>query len=141
MADEDFATHRCHYFACNKHRELSIGIHVGCGYGFSTGWQNALRESLFPHKVQIYLGRISCPLLDRVELQIEVLPVKFCEITSERTDEASAQILERVIIARRRQGELSGIVRKRRLVVGPQWLTPSCILIRSQIIYSSLDSI
>ena len=56
-----------------------------------------------PREIQNYLGRISGPLLDRIDLHVEVPPVKFREITSERTGEASAQIRERVIAARRRQ--------------------------------------
>jgi magnesium chelatase family protein len=58
-----------------------------------------------PREIQNYLGRISGPLLDRIDLHIEVPPVKFREITSERTGEASAQIRERVVAARRRQYE------------------------------------
>jgi magnesium chelatase family protein len=56
-----------------------------------------------PREIQSYLGRISGPLLDRVDLHVEVPQVKFREISSERTGEASAQIRERVIAARRRQ--------------------------------------
>jgi magnesium chelatase family protein len=56
-----------------------------------------------PREIQNYLGRISGPLLDRIDLHIEVPPVKFREITSERTGEKSAQIRERVIAARQRQ--------------------------------------
>ena len=58
-----------------------------------------------PREIQNYLGRISGPLLDRIDLHVEVPPVKFREITSERTGEASAQIRERVVAARRRQHE------------------------------------
>jgi len=58
-----------------------------------------------PREIQNYLGRISGPLLDRIDLHIEVPPVKFREITSERTGEMSAQIRERVINARQRQQE------------------------------------
>jgi magnesium chelatase family protein len=58
-----------------------------------------------PREIQNYLGRISGPLLDRIDLHIEVPPVKFREITSERTGETSAQIRERVVAARRRQHE------------------------------------
>src|SRR5262249_29389014 len=56
-----------------------------------------------PREIQNYLGRISGPLLDRIDLHIEVPQVKFREISSERTDETSAQIRERVIAARKRQ--------------------------------------
>ena len=56
-----------------------------------------------PREIQSYLGRISGPLLDRVDLHIEVPAVQFREITSERTGETSAHIRERVVAARRRQ--------------------------------------
>src|SRR6266404_1508547 len=56
-----------------------------------------------PREIQNYLGRISGPLLDRVDLHVEVPAVKFREITSEQTGERSAQIRERVIAARHRQ--------------------------------------
>jgi magnesium chelatase family protein len=58
-----------------------------------------------PREIQNYLGRISGPLLDRIDLHVEVPQVKFREITSERTGEDSAQIRERVIAARKRQQE------------------------------------
>jgi len=44
-------------------------------------------------------------LLDRIDLHIEVPAVKFRDITSEQTGETSAQVRERVIVARRRQQE------------------------------------
>jgi magnesium chelatase family protein len=56
-----------------------------------------------PREIQNYLGRISGPLLDRIDLHIEVPAVKFREMTSERTGETSAQIRERVVAARQRQ--------------------------------------
>ena len=56
-------------------------------------------------QIQAYLGRISGPLLDRIDLHIEVPPVPFREITGERTGETSAQIRERVVTARQRQLE------------------------------------
>ncbi len=58
-----------------------------------------------PREIRSYLGRISGPLLDRIDLHIEVPAVKFSEITSERGGEGSAQIRERVIEARKRQQE------------------------------------
>jgi magnesium chelatase family protein len=56
-----------------------------------------------PREIQNYLARVSSPLLDRIDLHIEVPPVKFREITSERTGEMSSQIRERVVAARKRQ--------------------------------------
>jgi len=56
-----------------------------------------------PREIQNYLGRISGPLLDRVDLHVEVPQVKFREISGDRTGETSAQIRERVVAARQRQ--------------------------------------
>src|SRR5439155_9858413 len=56
-----------------------------------------------PREIAHYLGRISGPLLDRIDLHIEVPPVKFREISSDQTGEKSGQIRERVIAARKRQ--------------------------------------
>ena len=56
-----------------------------------------------PREIQNYLNRISGPLLDRIDIHVEVPAVKFREITAERTGETSAQIHERVVTARRRQ--------------------------------------
>jgi magnesium chelatase family protein len=56
-----------------------------------------------PREIQNYLGRVSGPLLDRVDLHIEVPQVKFREISGESNGETSAVIRERVINARRRQ--------------------------------------
>jgi len=53
-----------------------------------------------PGVVQRYLNKISGPLLDRIDLHIEVTPVSFDEMTANRKTETSAQIRERVIKAR-----------------------------------------
>jgi magnesium chelatase family protein len=58
-----------------------------------------------PREIQNYLNRISGPLLDRIDIHVEVPAVKFREITAERTGETSAQIRERVVAARKRQQE------------------------------------
>jgi magnesium chelatase family protein len=56
-----------------------------------------------PREIANYLGRISGPLLDRIDLHVEVPAVKFRDITAERTGETSAQIRARVVAARQRQ--------------------------------------
>ncbi|PRD30334.1 UNVERIFIED_CONTAM: yifB [Trichonephila clavipes] len=53
--------------------------------------------------VQKYLSRISGPLLDRIDIHIEVTPVEFNELTTVRATEKSGSIRERVILARRIQ--------------------------------------
>jgi len=56
-----------------------------------------------PREIQNYLGRISGPLLDRIDLHIEVPQVKFREIAGEQNGESSAAIRDRVVNARKRQ--------------------------------------
>jgi magnesium chelatase family protein len=56
-----------------------------------------------PGAVQKYLNRISGPLLDRIDLHVEVTPVGFNELTSADMGETSATIRERVIRAREKQ--------------------------------------
>lgn len=58
-----------------------------------------------PGQVQKYLNRISGPLLDRIDLQIEVVPVPFEKMSDARPGESSAVIRERVVRARQRQEE------------------------------------
>jgi len=50
--------------------------------------------------VQKYLNRISGPLLDRIDIHIEVVPVPFEKLSDKRTGECSAAIRERVTAAR-----------------------------------------
>lgn len=56
-----------------------------------------------PRDIQNYLGRISGPLLDRIDLHVEVPQVKFQEMTAEKTGESSADIRARVMCARKLQ--------------------------------------
>lgn len=58
-----------------------------------------------PGTVTKYLNKISGPLLDRIDLHVEVTPVSFNELSSERKSESSAEIRERVIRAREIQSE------------------------------------
>ncbi len=53
-----------------------------------------------PGIVQKYLSKISGPLLDRIDLHVEVTPVNFNELASMQAAEKSAIIRERVISAR-----------------------------------------
>lgn len=56
-----------------------------------------------PGQVQKYLNKISGPLLDRIDLQIEVVPVPFEKMAEQQPGEPSAVIRERVIRARQIQ--------------------------------------
>lgn len=66
-----------------------------------------------PGMVQKYLNKISGPLLDRIDIHIEVTPVPFRELSAERLSENSNSVRERVIKAReiqqKRYGEKGGI--------------------------------
>lgn len=53
-----------------------------------------------PGTVQRYLNKISGPLLDRIDLHVEVTPVSFDDLTCEQLSENSSNIRERVIAAR-----------------------------------------
>ncbi|MGZ5135257.1 MAG: magnesium chelatase subunit ChlI family protein, partial [Flavitalea sp.] len=57
-----------------------------------------------PGAVQKYLNKVSGPLLDRIDLHVEVTPVQFSELSSKVNDEGSESIRQRVIIARGIQG-------------------------------------
>src|SRR6218665_3863316 len=58
-----------------------------------------------PGVVQKYLNKISGPLLDRIDIHIEVTPVSYSELSQERLSEKSEDIRQRVVAARLIQGE------------------------------------
>jgi magnesium chelatase family protein len=58
-----------------------------------------------PGTVQRYLNKVSGPLLDRIDLHVEVTPVSFDQMTSNRKTESSEEIRERVIKAREIQSK------------------------------------
>ena len=74
-----------------------------CPCGYYTHPQKAC--SCSSSAVQRYLSRVSGPLLDRIDIHIEVNPVPFKELTSNREEEASASIQSRVTAARTMQYE------------------------------------
>lgn len=53
-----------------------------------------------PGVVQKYLNKISGPLLDRIDIHVEVTPVSYSELSTERISEKSYLVRERVIKAR-----------------------------------------
>ncbi|PRY07875.1 magnesium chelatase family protein [Pontibacter ummariensis] len=58
-----------------------------------------------PGVVQRYLNKVSGPLLDRIDLHVEVTPVTFDEMTATRKAEESSTVRERVVRAREVQTE------------------------------------
>ena len=72
-----------------------------CGY-----YNHPDRECVCkPGEVQKYLNKISGPLMDRIDLHVEVLPVPYEELSDTRKGEPSAEIRKRVIKARMIQEE------------------------------------
>ncbi len=58
-----------------------------------------------PGMVQQYLNRISGPLMDRIDLHVEVVPVAYRDLSDKQRGESSAAVRERVIKARKIQEE------------------------------------
>ncbi len=81
-----------------------------------------------PREIQSYLGRISGPLLDRIDLHVEVPSVKFREMQAARLGEGSAQIRARVIAARQRQRERFRPAIACNARMGPRELRQHCAL-------------
>ena len=72
-----------------------------------SGYFNDGKSSQFTSafEMQRYLGKISGPLLDRIDIHIEVDPVPFEKLSDTRPAESSAEIRKRVILARNIQSE------------------------------------
>ena len=67
-----------------------------CGY-----YNHPTKEcSCPPSAIHRYFSRISGPLLDRIDMHIEVCPVPISDINSEQREESSAEVRKRVIAAR-----------------------------------------
>lgn len=72
-----------------------------CGY-----YNHPLKHCVCtPGQITRYLNKISGPLLDRIDIQIEVVPLTFEQLHNARAGESSADIRERVIRARNIQEE------------------------------------
>ncbi len=72
-----------------------------CGY-----YNHPDRECVCkPNDVQRYLNKISGPLMDRIDLHVEVLPVPYNELSDSRRGEASSEVRKRVVAARKIQEE------------------------------------
>lgn len=96
-----------------------------CGwYGDPSGRCNCSEKS-----VENYRSRISGPLLDRIDMIVEVPAVQYEELRDRKEAEPSAEIKERVNFARkiqnRRFGESSGMCNSR---MGPTELRYYCVL-------------
>ena len=74
-----------------------------CKCGYYTDPRRQCRCS--PREIQQYRSRISGPLLDRIDIHVDVPPVEYRDLAGERSGEPSTAIRARVEKARRRQYE------------------------------------
>lgn len=72
-----------------------------CPCGMSPGFQC----TCLPHQIRQYLGHISQPFLDRIDMCVEAPRIRFEELRGQREEETSAQIRARVVQAREIQKE------------------------------------
>jgi magnesium chelatase family protein len=72
-----------------------------CGY-----FNDKSRECMCtPPMIQLYVAKISGPLLDRIDIHIEVPAVQYKELRGGAAAEGSEEIRDRVMVARERQRE------------------------------------
>jgi magnesium chelatase family protein len=76
-----------------------------------------------PEDVRRYLSRVSGPLLDRMDIQVEVPSLTYEELTARRKNETSEAIRERVTAARKRAAARSPRPNAR---LTPEELTRDC---------------
>lgn len=65
-----------------------------------SGYFNDGTHAVSPLEIQRYMGKISGPLLDRIDIHIEVTPVPFEKLSESEKPESSSEIRKRVIKAR-----------------------------------------
>ena len=82
-------------------RRRGNGVLYGCPCGYHTDPRRECHCT--PHQIQKYLGRISGPLLDRIDIHVDVPAVQYKDLASQESGETSAQIREKVVAARERQ--------------------------------------
>lgn len=87
-------------------RPVLVAASNPCSCG---NWGDPHRDcTCAPESIERYLGRISGPVLDRIDIHLEVPAVPYHHLADRRPGEASAEILGRVRNARARQRERFG---------------------------------
>ena len=79
---------------------MLVGAMNPCPCGF---YPDRERCRCSPFEVKRYLNRVSGPILDRMDICVEAMPMAFADMTSDRREESSVQVRERVMAARKRQ--------------------------------------
>ncbi|HOA71871.1 MAG TPA: YifB family Mg chelatase-like AAA ATPase [Phycisphaerae bacterium] len=116
---------RAHASICFPARFMLVAAMNPCPCGYFTDPNKPCKCS--PNQIDKYLSRISGPLIDRIDIHIEVPPVPFRELRGTRDGSDSATLREQVIAARevqrRRFGEHSTTLNGR---MGPRQLRKYC---------------
>ncbi len=84
-------------------RFMLIGAMNPCPCGYYTHPQKRCRCT--PGQIEKYIGKISGPLMDRIDIHLEVLPVDLNRLRSAPSGRTSAQMREDVVRARQRQAQ------------------------------------
>jgi magnesium chelatase family protein len=96
-------------------------------------------------EMQRYMNKISGPLLDRIDIHVEVTPVSFDDLSNKRKGESSAEIRTRVIEARKIQTQryktAEGIHYNAQM--GPQQIDEFCLLddISKKLLKSAIEKL
>lgn len=79
---------------------MLVGAMNPCPCGF---YPDRERCRCTPFEVRRYLNRVSGPILDRMDICVEAVPMAFADMTCSGEAEGSSQVRERVMAARKRQ--------------------------------------
>lgn len=79
---------------------MLVGAMNPCPCGF---YPDRDRCRCTPYEVKRYLSRVSGPILDRMDICVEALPMRFSDITSGEEEESSDMVRKRVVAAREKQ--------------------------------------
>ena len=101
MEDREITISRAKMSVCFPANFMLVAAMNPCPCGY---YNHPDRECVCkPGEVQKYLNKISGPLMDRIDLHVEVLPVPYNELSDTRRGEPSVEIRKRVIKARKIQ--------------------------------------
>ena len=101
MEDREITISRAKMSVCFPANFMLVAAMNPCPCGY---YNHPDRECVCkPGEVQKYLNKISGPLMDRIDLHVEVLPVPYNELSDTRRGETSSEIRKRVIKARKIQ--------------------------------------
>lgn len=128
MEDREITISRAKMSVCFPANFMLVAAMNPCPCGY---YNHPDRECVCkPGEVQKYLNKISGPLMDRIDLHVEVLPVPYNELSDTRRGEPSVEIRKRVIKARKIQElrfkEFPGIYANAQMTTKP--LQRYCVL-------------